>query len=635
MNVGEEKLRRKMIDVLLWRARIGCFNGKIRGGKVGQRERSGAKQENGESLTGWSVLAAVLCLCAGCALLNGLWMFALSVWALEIPATDCFLNLSSSTVVSVADMFDSSQPEFGYLGQSESLLLVPQVLVLGCATNAVFSVMKLLLSNDISLNPGPVSPRKNDEELVNSNKKDQEMSENNSNMGADIAEILSTLRRQEEQAQKDREERNEQNRLIHQELSEIKTELSDVAEKCHQINDRCTLLESEQSKLTSTVDGVSADVDQLHDEVIQGKNETQKVTSTITNLQHQVTQMNEEIDRLEGFSRRDNLRFFGIPHGQKEDYETCAKCVVDTLNSVAGYEAWKEEDIIRAHRIGQARSGEPKPMIVKFRLWQHKMKLLRDRDFRSELERKGIRLANDLTKKQAEISSKAREMGKIAVFVRGKMQITDRRETTRSYAEVTKEGRPTDTDSRLRGTHKDTFGITPQRNEVNQSSQSGTRFTDTPSAAEKYHEATTTREGQHEVIAGDSQSGSPLADDRKECDLSPSSQVFHPVREKNNSSKHYDSPQDSTSVSHRVNSNPKSGKEAQNVCGDVNSDSTPKTVSKGKGGGMGAKERGDSRSGMRVGGGQGNSRQSGINSYLSKAGNDRSLRSNRPNSSSR
>ena len=201
-----------------------------------------------------------------------------------------------------------------------------------------------------------------------------------------------------------------------------------MAFKCHEINSRCAQVEEEQSRQACAVESVSADVCQLHDEMTEERKERQKMTSTITNLQQQMTKMSEEIDRLEGFSRRDNLRFFGIPPNEKEDYETCARCVIEILNSVDKSQTWKEDDIIRAHRLGQARPTETKPMIVKFRLWQHKMKLLRDHDLRTKLEQRGIRLANDLTKKQVEITSKAREMGKVAIFIRGKLQITDRRD---------------------------------------------------------------------------------------------------------------------------------------------------------------------------------------------------------------
>eukprot|EP00745_Piridium_sociabile_P041473 TRINITY_DN82021_c1_g1_i1.p1 TRINITY_DN82021_c1_g1~~TRINITY_DN82021_c1_g1_i1.p1 ORF type:complete len:107 (+),score=17.15 TRINITY_DN82021_c1_g1_i1:35-355(+) len=100
--------------------------------------------------------------------------------------------------------------------------------------------------------------------------------------------------------------------------------------------------------------------------------------------------MTEEVDRLEGFSRRDNLCFFGILYtAEKEDYDACARCVVDVLNSVEGHKTWSEEDIVRAHRVGQTTSGEPRTMIVKFRQWQDKFKLIRDRDLRNNLQRKG------------------------------------------------------------------------------------------------------------------------------------------------------------------------------------------------------------------------------------------------------
>ena len=60
--------------------------------------------------------------------------------------------------------------------------------------------------------------------------------------------------------------------------------------------------------------------------------------------------------------------------------------MTDVLNSVAGPKRWTTDDIVRAHRIGQSRDGQPKPMIVKFNRWKDKMTVLSNRQFRDNLE---------------------------------------------------------------------------------------------------------------------------------------------------------------------------------------------------------------------------------------------------------
>ena len=159
-----------MIDLMLWRARIGCFSR-----KVGQSNHSGVSQKNGGEFklgetTDCFVVASVLWMCFKFSMMYALGLGLLNLWTKEIPETDGFQNMSSATMLSGTDVLDVGQPEAGFLGQSdtetESLLHPPQILVLCCAINAMFSATRLLLSNDINLNPGPNSPVKNKEELA-------------------------------------------------------------------------------------------------------------------------------------------------------------------------------------------------------------------------------------------------------------------------------------------------------------------------------------------------------------------------------------------------------------------------------------------------------------------------------------
>ena len=117
-----------------------------------------------------------------------------------------------------------------------------------------------------------------------------------------------------------------------------------------------------------------------------------------------MTKLKAEVERLEEFSRRDNLRMYGIPHSRDsrlEDYGTCTQAVTDVLNSVVGPKRWTTDDIARAHRVGQSRDGKPKPKIVKFNRWKFKMTVPSNRQFRDNLENRGTKLANDLTRNQA------------------------------------------------------------------------------------------------------------------------------------------------------------------------------------------------------------------------------------------
>ena len=56
---------------------------------------------------------------------------------------------------------------------------------------------------------------------------------------------------------------------------------------------------------------------------------------------------------------------YGIPHsGDYEDYDPCARAFSDVFSLVERPKRWTPDDIARAHRVGQSRNGEPKPMII-------------------------------------------------------------------------------------------------------------------------------------------------------------------------------------------------------------------------------------------------------------------------------
>ena len=156
--------------------------------------------------------------------------------------------------------------------------------------------------------------------------------------------------------------------------------------KYEEIGRRCDRIEKEQSELSSKLQENKSDIDELFDSQGNTKNETEKTT---------LTKLKAEVESLEEFSRRGNLKMYRIPHSRDsrlEDYDTCTQAVTDVLNSGAGPKQWMTDNVARAHRVGQSRDGQPKPMIVKFNRWKDKM-TVKCRQFRDKLER-GTKVAN-------------------------------------------------------------------------------------------------------------------------------------------------------------------------------------------------------------------------------------------------
>ena len=143
--------------------------------------------------------------------------------------------------------------------------------------------------------------------------------------------------------------------------------------------------------------------------------------------------MEEEIDRLEGLSRRKNLRFFGVP---MQDGEDCVQSVLDILNGEGIVRPLSRSDLQQARRVGPISKVRPRVMVVTFSQWEHKISIIKNQELRKRLREKGVRLSNDYTKKQTEIMAKARGEGKAAFFVKGKLIVRNGTHDGRSYAEV-------------------------------------------------------------------------------------------------------------------------------------------------------------------------------------------------------
>ena len=75
-------------------------------------------------------------------------------------------------------------------------------------------------------------------------------------------------------------------------------------------------------------------------------------------------------------------------------------------------------------------------MIVRFNHWKDKMTVLSNRHFRDNLEDRGMKVANDLTRNQVAIVAAARRDGKVAFFKKGKLTVEPRRPDSMTYALV-------------------------------------------------------------------------------------------------------------------------------------------------------------------------------------------------------
>ena len=186
-------------------------------------------------------------------------------------------------------------------------------------------------------------------------------------------------------------------------------------------------LEKREQKLTALIEqklGTLHDLEVSIDEKIEQLKESQQ---TIENNKVKVAELTRDLDDLQQYSRRNNIRVFGIP--EKPDEETDA--LVCSIAERIGV-GITTQDIDRSHRVGRrepqpsqprppsyasaARSNQstqnpPRPIIVKFISHKAKLAFIRNR---RKLKGSKVVVAEDLTKKKATLLSQTSRNEKVS-----------------------------------------------------------------------------------------------------------------------------------------------------------------------------------------------------------------------------
>lgn len=82
----------------------------------------------------------------------------------------------------------------------------------------------------------------------------------------------------------------------------------------------------------------------------------------ITALHEQIKSLEHRIDDMEQYSRRNCLKFRGIPESERENTD---KLILDACNDTLGVMV-TESDISRTHRVGPINKSYPRDIIVRF-----------------------------------------------------------------------------------------------------------------------------------------------------------------------------------------------------------------------------------------------------------------------------
>ena len=202
---------------------------------------------------------------------------------------------------------------------------------------------------------------------------------------------------------------------VRADISGVRDSVQAIAVDIGELKERTHALEATFEKLSDNQTTLSGDIDCLKED-----------------LEELRERYEEELDKLEQFSRRDNLRFFGIPETPGETFQSCAAKVVQCLQQTVPGKTWTEDDLVRVHRVGKkpsfataaATNSKPRPMIAKFSRWRDKMDVLTKG--KVALKAKGVAVAGDLTRRQQATIELHRSKGKRAYYRGNKLVVIQR-----------------------------------------------------------------------------------------------------------------------------------------------------------------------------------------------------------------
>ena len=99
--------------------------------------------------------------------------------------------------------------------------------------------------------------------------------------------------------------------------------------------------------------------------------EVQHMREEVESLRARVQTQSFELDRLQQYSRRDNIRVYGVDEKEGE----CTNTIIVKLAHDMGV-VIEEQELSVSHRLGR-KTGKPRPIIAKFVRRDTKTKMMR------------------------------------------------------------------------------------------------------------------------------------------------------------------------------------------------------------------------------------------------------------------
>ena len=192
----------------------------------------------------------------------------------------------------------------------------------------------------------------------------------------------------------------------------VRQALTEIRESQSAIHKRIDRLET---NVNTSIEFQSKRITELEQKV----RELEKLTKPVAQAEEQLEKHAEKLNKLERFSRRNNVRIIGLPQDKNED------CIALTTNILEDKFGMHDVKLERAHRDGPKIQGRPQHLLAKLNCYQDKIQIIRQQ--RQSLVDMSYFCVEDLTQQDLQEKrrwstqvSKAYHDGRKYRFVAGK-----------------------------------------------------------------------------------------------------------------------------------------------------------------------------------------------------------------------
>ena len=170
-------------------------------------------------------------------------------------------------------------------------------------------------------------------------------------------------------------------------LDSIETTLNEICNKVAKIEGEVKKLQSDTSLMDGKVKGTETKVEEMDKGLTWLNEQVEQIQSKIEKMEDtkekEFSELHSKQLYAEAYSRRENLKFFGIPETEttssaEKDGGDTHKVLCQFINNVLGFEDPANRiEFQRVHRIGKVKPEKPRPIIARFLRFSDRERVLR------------------------------------------------------------------------------------------------------------------------------------------------------------------------------------------------------------------------------------------------------------------